>query len=72
MATEKISQRINKSTLNGMTKVQLVTLLNSAQDDMAAMRTAFATLTAKLDADAGVTDTNYAALCNPAALTFIK
>ncbi|MFM7013263.1 MAG: hypothetical protein ACKO0Z_28690 [Betaproteobacteria bacterium] len=31
------------------------------------LRTSLATLTAKLDNDAGVTDTNYTALCTPPA-----
>lgn len=43
---------------------------NTKQDtDIAAQRTAILAITAKLDADGGVTDTNYAATCNPAALT---
>lgn len=37
--------------------------------DLTALRTAIVTLTAQLDADAGVTDTDYAASCDPAALT---
>lgn len=37
--------------------------------DLTALRAAVVAITAKLDADAGVTDTNYAATCNPAALT---
>lgn len=44
-------------------------LLLAVQADLAAMRTAIVAVTAKLDADAGVTDTNYGATCNPAALT---
>lgn len=43
-------------------------LLLSIQTDLAALRAAVVAITAKLDADAGVTDTNYAATCNPAAL----
>lgn len=39
--------------------------------DITAVRAAVLLITAKLDADAGVTDTNYASLCNPAALTTI-
>lgn len=42
--------------------------LENIQQDLANLRAAFVTLTAKLDADAGVTDTNYGALTNPAAL----
>lgn len=36
--------------------------------DLAALRTAITGVNAKLDLDAGVTDTNYAALHNPPAL----
>jgi hypothetical protein len=38
--------------------------------DLAALRAAIVGITAKLDLDGGVTDTNYASLHNPAALTF--
>ena len=44
-------------------------LLNAALADLAALRAAFVALTAKLDLDAGVTDANYAATVDPAALT---
>ena len=37
--------------------------------DIAALRAAILVLTAKLDADAGVTDVNYTTLCTPAAAT---
>jgi hypothetical protein len=37
--------------------------------DLAALRASIVAITAKLDADAGVTDTNYAATTNPAAIT---
>ena len=46
-------------------------VLTAVATDLAALRTSFVTLTAKLDLDAGVTDTNYASLCNPAAMTTI-
>jgi hypothetical protein len=46
--------------------------LRDIADDLAALRTSITGITAKLDADAGVTDTNYAALHNPAALLTIK
>lgn len=39
--------------------------------DVAALYAAFALLTAKLDADGGVTDTNFTALCTPAAQTLV-
>ena len=45
------------------------TLLLSLLADITAVRTAVVAINAKLDADAGVTDTNYAATCAPAALT---
>lgn len=41
-------------------------------DDLAALRAAIVGITAKLDADAGVTDTNYAATQNPPALKTTK
>lgn len=37
--------------------------------DLAALRVSIVAITAKLDLDAGVTDTNYAATTNPAAMT---
>lgn len=46
-------------------------LLTAAANDLAALRAAFVALTAKLDADAGVTDTNYGSLTNPAALQLV-
>jgi hypothetical protein len=70
MATEKISHRVK---LDDASKERdLRKLLEAAQDDIAALRASVVLLTAKLDADAGVTDTTYASLCNPPALTFIK
>jgi len=49
--------------------VSLRTQLAAAVADVTALRTAIVGITAKLDADAGVTDTNYAATLNPAAQT---
>lgn len=43
-------------------------VLEAFQADIAALRAAVVALTAKLDADATVTDTNYGTLCNPPAL----
>lgn len=54
-------------TLN--TQADAITLLDAVVTDLTALRTAITTLTAQLDADAGVTDTTYAANCDPAALT---
>lgn len=42
--------------------------LDDIRRDLVALRTSITGITAKLDADAGVTDTNYAALHNPPAL----
>lgn len=46
-------------------------LLDAVRADLTALRAAFLLLTAKLDADATVTDTNYAATTNPAALSLL-
>ena len=46
--------------------------MRDVADDLAALRAAIVGITAKLDADAGVTDTDYAATWDPAALTHIK
>jgi hypothetical protein len=48
---------------------ELRKLLENVLADNTAIRAALVAVTAKLDADATVTDTNYAATCNPAALT---
>ena len=40
--------------------------------DLTALRAAHLLLTAKLDLDGTVTDTNYASLTNPAALTLLS
>lgn len=45
------------------------TILNSLLTDVTALRTSIVGITAKLDADAGVTDTDYASTHDPAALT---
>lgn len=42
---------------------------SAAFADLTALRAAIVGITAKLDLDGGVTDTNYAATLNPAALT---
>jgi hypothetical protein len=43
-------------------------VLLAVQEDLAKLRASFVAVTAKLDLDATVTDTNYAATCNPPAL----
>jgi hypothetical protein len=48
-------------------------LLSAIADDLAALRATIGVLTAKLDADAGVTDTNYTALvATPVVISTIK
>lgn len=54
------------ATLLNLAEKELLTALVA---DVNALRAANAILLAKLDADATVTDTNYAALCTPAAAT---
>ena len=60
MPIESVSQRINAANLDRMTEAQLRALLGNMVDAMQA-------ICAKLDADAGVTDTNY----NATLATFI-
>lgn len=52
----------------------LATVLREMIDDLTAIRTAFVTLTAKIDADSTDTggDSDYASTCDPAALKSIK
>ena len=50
----------------------LATTLRDIADDLEAVRDAIVGITAKLDLDGGVTDANYAALHDPAALLTIK
>lgn len=56
--------KISAEQLDNITKG----VMSAVAADLAALRTAVVALTAKLDADATVTDTDYAATCNPAAL----
>lgn len=51
--------------------VSLRTQLAAAVADIAALRASIVGVNAKLDLDAGVTDTNYSALWNPAAQTSV-
>lgn len=46
-------------------------VLTAVAADLAALRASFVALTAKLDADATVTDTNYGALTNPPATSVL-
>lgn len=47
----------------------LQSVLEGIVDDLTAIRNAVTGLTAKLDADTGIEDTDYASTLNPAALT---
>lgn len=51
------------------TQADDVTKLDAILSDLTALRGAVVAITAKLDSDAGVTDTDYASSCDPAALT---
>ena len=68
---EKISSRL-VGMLNTQDEQNLRILLGALQDDITAIRDSLIVLAAKLDDDASVTDTDYEALCTPAAQTFIK
>ncbi len=50
----------------------LASALRDAADDITELRTQLIALLAKLDADAGVTDTDYASTLTPAAQTLTK
>ncbi len=50
----------------------LLVILNELLDDFVAVRAAVPAITAKLDADAALLLTNYAATADPAALTTIR
>lgn len=57
---------------NGSRTPSLATCLRDIADDLTALRGAIVAITAKLDADSGVGDTNYAATLDPPALKTIK
>ncbi len=52
--------------------IELKRLANARQDDLEAIHAAILGITAKLDADVGINDVDYAALHDPAALTVTK
>ena len=63
-----IKKRINAlSDVGDGAEIKFV--LDALLADITAIRTGLVTATAQLDADGGVTDTDYAANCDPAALT---
>ena len=60
---------MSKSAAASGNKQDDIDFKQAVQTDLAALRAAVVAMTAKLDADSGVGDTNYASTCNPAALT---
>jgi len=65
---ESIAQRL-ATVPDRVTVREIRPLLTTVLADLTALRAAVVAITAKLDADTGVADTNYASLTNPAALT---
>lgn len=47
-------------------------MFSAVLTDLTALRTSITGITAKLDADAGVTDTDYASLHDPAVLELVE
>ena len=66
--SESIVHRINALPDN-LTKRELQPLFDAFLAELAVLRTSVTGITAQLDADAGVTDTDYAANNDPAAIT---
>lgn len=57
---------------NATVQEQLIRELDTLKADLVDMRAKYAILLAKLDADAGVTDTTYVSLAGLASATFVK
>jgi hypothetical protein len=57
------------ASVDNLNHEDAIAVLDSMLADITAIRAAVVAITAKLDADAGVTDTDYASTCDPAALT---
>lgn len=64
--SESVKQTTN--AIGGPHGQELYKLLTAMQADIANLRASTVGITAKLDADAGVSGTDYASLWNPAAL----
>lgn len=60
MAAESVAVRINQTNLDQLSERQLRKLMGAMVDAIQNLATKCDTLTTKLNADAGVTDTNYA------------
>lgn len=61
---------LNTSSLDRGTKISLIRELATLRAELDDIRTKYAALLAKLDLDAGVTDTNYGSTQALAAATF--
>lgn len=68
---ESIKQRV-KSFKNINQQNDLKAALDATQTDLAVLRAAFLALTAKLDLDATIVATDFAATTNPVALSLTK
>jgi hypothetical protein len=66
MPVERISQRLNAGGFSDSEARELRALLAAVKAEVAALRASIVGINAKLDLDAGVTDTNYAAQWTPA------
>ena len=57
-----INQQVNACSLDAMSTRELIDLLQAARLDILALNARITGIAAKLDADGGVTDTNYGSL----------
>lgn len=71
MAKTTVAQALNKLGMSASDKKTLTSLFTSFVDDIETLRANQRAAATKLDADAGVTDTNYAATTSSAAGTLI-
>lgn len=72
MAIEKISQRLNNAGFSGEQARALQALFEAVVAEVTATTASIVGIAAKLDNDAGVTDTNYEATWTPATGNLIK
>lgn len=65
-------QVLNHASLDIQTKQRLEDEYDKVNADLVELRAQFIALLAKLDADAGITDTDYESSLTPAAITFVS